>query len=195
MRTVLADIRSMVMDRGHGKFVYFVSAVLKVLLYPRIQAVILFRLSNVLYRWKLFPLAYFLQAVQGVISGAEIHPAARIGPGLCIIHSQGIVIGDRARIGRNFQCFQGVTVGDSRKDGLQPVIGDRVVATAGCKILGGISIGDDAVIGANAVVLIDVPANGVAVGVPARVVSARRTNDMPVTVPHDAETGQNGHKH
>src|SRR5580658_8840006 len=103
MRTVLADIRSMVMDRGHGKFVYFVSAVLKVLLYPRIQAVILFRLSSVLYRWKLFPLAYFFQALEGVIAGAEIHPAARIGPGFCIVHSHGIVIGDRACIGRNFQ--------------------------------------------------------------------------------------------
>jgi serine O-acetyltransferase len=185
----------MVMDRGHGKFVYFVSTVLKVLLYPRIQAVILFRMSAVVYRWKLFPLAYLLQAVQGIIAGAEIHPAARIGPGFCIVHSHGIVIGDRARIGSNFQCFQGVTVGDSRKDGLHPVIGDRVIATAGCKILGGISIGDDAVIGANAVLLIDVPANGVAVGVPARVLTRRRANDMAITVPRDVETGKNGHKH
>jgi len=168
----------MVMDRGHGKCVYFVSAVLKVLLYPRIQAVILFRMSSTCYRWKLLPLAYFLQAVQGVISGAEIHPAARIGPGFCIVHSQGIVIGDRALIGRNFQCFQGVTVGDSRKDGCQPVIGDRVVATAGCKILGGISIGDDAVIGANAVVLQDVPANSIAVGVPATI-RARKSAPQP----------------
>jgi serine O-acetyltransferase len=167
----MADIRSMVMDRGHGKLLFVVSAILKVLLYPRIQAVLLFRLSSVFYRWKVFPLAYFLQAIQGVIAGAEIHPAALIGPGLCLVHSHGIVIGDRVRIGRNFQCFQGVTVGDSGKDDRQPVLGDRVIATAGCKILGGISIGDDAVIGANAVVLIDVPANSVAVGVPARVLS------------------------
>jgi serine O-acetyltransferase len=185
----------MLFDRGHGKLVYFVSGILKVLLYPRIQAVILFRMSHALYRWKLFPLAYLLQAVQGVISGAEIHPAARIGPGLCLVHSQGIVIGDRAIIGRNFQCFQGVTVGDSRKDGRQPVIGDRVVATAGCKILGGIVVGDDAVIGANAVVLIDVPANGVAVGVPARILSGRMRNERFVTLPQETGSGQNGHNH
>ena len=175
MRTVVADIRSMVMDRGHGRFLYFVSVALKIILYPRIQAVILFRLSNACYRWKIVPAAYMLQAVQGIVAGAEIHPAATIGPGLCLVHSHGIVIGDRVRIGRNFQCFQGVTVGDSGKDDRQPVIGDRVVATAGCKILGGVTIGDGAVIGANAVVLIDVPANGVAVGVPARVLPAKQS--------------------
>jgi len=171
MRTVWADIRGMVFDRGHGRIAYVVSVVLKVLLFPRIQAVLLFRLSSVFYRWKLYPLAYLLQAIQGVIAGVEIHPAARIGPGLCLVHSHGVVIGDRVQIGEGFRCFQGVTVGDDGKDDRQPVMGDRVVASAGCKILGGISIGDGAVIGANAVVLIDVPAYQVAVGVPARVLN------------------------
>ena len=168
-----SDVRAMVVDRGGGALTYALSAALKVLLYPRIQAVLLFRISHALYGLKLTPLAYFLQALELSLAGAEIHPAAHIGPGLCLVHSNGVVIGDRARIGAHFICFQGVTVGDSGKGDGQPVLGDWVKAGAGAKILGGITIGEHAVIGANAVVLSDVPARGVAVGIPARVAKIR----------------------
>lgn len=164
-----ADIRGMVPDRGHGAPLYALSVVSKLLLYPRLQAVLLFRLSHALYRCKLTPLAFWLQSLELLLAGAEIHPAARIGPGFCLVHSNGVVIGDRAQIGAHFICFQGVTVGDSGKGDGQPVLGDWVKASAGAKILGGIAIGDHATIGANAVVLQDVPAYGVAVGIPARI--------------------------
>ncbi len=167
------DIRGMVVNRGGGRVGYAASVVLKLLLFPRLQAVLLFRLAHWLYRRRLTPLAYWLQAVVLRSSGAEIHPAAQIGPGFCLVHSSGVVIGDRARIGAHFICFHGVTVGDSGKGDGQPVLGDWVTASAGAKILGGITVGDRAVIGANSVVLSDIPASAVAVGSPARVARLR----------------------
>ena len=163
----------MVPDRGKGRSIYVLSVVLKVLLYPRIQVVLLFRLAHAAHHCGAVPVAQLMQAVGLLLSGAEIHPAAEIGPGLCLVHSSGIVIGDRARIGAHFICFQGVTVGDSGKDDGQPTIGEWVKASAGAKVLGGIHVGDRAVIGANAVILQDVPEGGVAVGVPARIVKIR----------------------
>jgi serine O-acetyltransferase len=171
-----SDLRAMIFDRGNGKVAYLASAVLKTILFPRIQVALLYRLSHLAYRWRLMPLAYLFQAIGLVLSGAEIHPAAKIGPFICLIHSSGIVIGDRVVIGQKFKCFQGVTVGDSGKNDGQPWIGDNVTLSAGAKVLGGIRIGHRAVVGANAVVLIDVPDGGVAVGVPARVV---KIDDAP----------------
>jgi serine O-acetyltransferase len=172
-----SDVRAMVVDRGGGPLLYALSVALKLLLFPRLQAVLLFRLSHALLQARLSPLAYWLQAVALCIAGAEIHPAASIGPGFCLVHSNGVVIGDRARIGAHFICFHGVTVGDSGKGDGQPTIGDWVRASAGAKILGGIEIGDHAVIGANSVVLCDVPARGVAVGIPARIAKVRGENE------------------
>ena len=170
---MVADLRGMVVDRGRGRVAYGLSAAAKLLLYPRIQVVLLFRLAHAAHRLGLVPVAQLFQGIGLVLSGAEIHPAAEIGPGLCLVHSSGIVIGDRSRIGAHFICFHGVTVGDSGKGDGQPTLGDWVTASAGAKLLGGITVGDRAVIGANAVVLQDVPAGGVAVGVPARVVKVR----------------------
>ncbi|HEY3329598.1 MAG TPA: hypothetical protein VGK19_06215 [Capsulimonadaceae bacterium] len=167
------DVRGMVVDRGQGRLGYVVSATLKIALYPRIRAVLLFRIANAFYKRRLGILAYAIQAHILKISGAELHPAANIGPGFCLVHSNGVVIGDRATIGAHFICMHQVTVGDSGKGGGQPTIGEWVTASAGSKILGGITVGDQAVIGANSVVLADVPPKGVAVGSPARVVKIR----------------------
>ncbi len=168
-----SDVRAMVPNRGRGPLIYALSVALKLLLFPRIQAVLLFRLSHALLEIHLSPLAYWLQAIGLSVAGAEIHPAARIGPGFCLVHSSGVVIGDRAQIGAHFICFHGVTVGDSGHGDGQPILGEWVKAGAGCKILGGIRIGDHAQIGANAVVLRDVPSRGVAVGIPARIAKIR----------------------
>lgn len=105
--------------------------------------------------------------------GAEIHPAAQIGPGFCLVHSAGVVISDRTRIGAHFICFQNVTVGDSGKGDGQPILGDWVTASAGAKILGGIRVGSGTTVGANSVVLQDAPAGSVAVGAPARIAKVR----------------------
>ncbi len=168
---VAADVRAMVLDRGRGRIVYALSVVAKVIVYPRIQTVILFRVAHEFQRRRLVLVSQLIQAIGLFLSGAEIHPAAQIGPGFCLVHSSGVVIGDRVIIGPRFICFHGVTVGDSgRHDGLQPTVGEGVNVSAGAKLVGGIHVGDGALIGANAVVLQDVPAGGVAVGVPARVV-------------------------
>lgn len=169
------DIRGMVLDRRKGSLIYALSVFLKVLFYPRIQAVLLFRLSHALYKLRLTAIAYAIQAWIVRLAGAEIHPAAQIGPGFCLVHSVGVVIGDRAQIGSHFICFHGVTVGDSGKGDGQPVLGDWVKASAGAKILGRVTIGEHAVVGANAVVLSDVPPYGVAVGIPARIAKIQYT--------------------
>ena len=163
-----ADIAFIINDWRGSRVLYAFEVMLKILLYPRLQSVILFRLSQACYQSRLSLVAYWLQGVGLRRTGAEIHPAAQIGPGFCLVHSAGVVIGNRARIGSYFTCFQNVTIGDLKGDG-QPEIGDWVTASAGAKILGGISVGAGTIIGANAVVLRDTPAGSVAVGIPARI--------------------------
>lgn len=172
-----ADLRGMVIHRGQPFWRYGLEVALKTLLYPRIRCVLLFRLSQGAWRWRLSPLAYFLMGRGLRIAGAEIHPAAQIGPGFCLVHSSGVVIGDRVRIGAHFICFQGVTVGDSGRGDGQPRLGNWVCAGAGAKILGGIAVGSGATIGANSVVLRDLPPGAVAVGAPARVASVKPVNE------------------
>lgn len=118
-----------------------------------------------------FSLAYkILFALVRAASGAEIPCETRVGRGLRIDHSHGIVVSGDAWLGDEVVLRNGVTIG-LRRAGVRgsPVIGHRVDIGAGAKILGTISVGDDACIGANAVVLCDVPANSIAVGVPARI--------------------------
>ena len=173
---VRADVRGMIIDRGRPRALYALEIALKIALYPRIRCVLLFRLAQLCWRCRLSPLAYLLMGRGLAIAGAEVHPGARIGPGFCLVHSGGVVIGDRARIGAHFICFQGVTVGDSGRGDGQPTLGNWVTAGAGAKILGGISVGSGATIGANSVVLRDIPPGGVAVGAPARVARVRAVN-------------------
>jgi serine O-acetyltransferase len=110
-----------------------------------------------------------------IVTGADIPLHSQLGGGLLLPHPNGIVIHPEARIGPNCLIFQQVTAGTRGGDGA-PVIGGHVDIGAGAKILGAVTIGDHAVIGANAVVLTDVPANCIAVGVPA-VVQPRREAD------------------
>lgn len=106
------------------------------------------------------------------LTGIEIHPGARIGRNLFIDHGMGIVIGETAEIGNNCILYHQVTLGGTGKDRgkRHPTLGDRVFVSAGAKILGSVSIGSGSKIGANAVVLIDVPPNATAVGIPAKVI-------------------------
>lgn len=168
-----ADLEGMIIDQGFARPKYALEILVKTLLFPRIRCVLLFRLSQFFYRNRLSPIAYWLMGIELKIAGAEIHPAAQIGPGFCLVHSNGVVIGEKARIGSHFICFQGVTIGDSGKEDGQPRICNWVAASAGAKVLGGIDIGAGAIIGANSVALRSVPTGGVAVGAPARTVRTR----------------------
>jgi serine O-acetyltransferase len=127
-----------------------------------------------------FSFAYkVLFALVRAASGAEVPCEARIGRGLRIDHSHGIVISGDAWLGDDVILRNGVTIGLRRRQLRgSPVIGHRVDIGAGAKILGTIRVGDDVSIGANAVVLIDVPANSIAVGVPARVSAKKGVEDQ-----------------
>lgn len=164
---MISDIRAMVPARKG--LIGAMICIFKVFTYPRIWAVLLHRMAHFCQKIRLIPIAYILHTIQQVTSGAEIHPAAEVGPGWCLYHSQGLVMGDKVRVGQAFRCFQGVTIGDDGRRAGQPVIGNRVTIFAGAKVLGPVVLGDDAIVGANAVVLCDVPAGHVAVGIPAKV--------------------------
>ena len=97
-----------------------------------------------------------------------LSPEAKIGDGLHMMHFLGIVIGSGVVIGNNCTIYQQVTIG--KEKGKFPKIGDNVIIYSGAKILGGVTIGDNSIIGANAVVITDVPENSIAVGVPARII-------------------------
>ena len=110
-------------------------------------------------------------------TGIEIHPGAKIGKGLVIDHGMGVVIGETAEIGDDVLLYHGVTLGGTGKDKgkRHPTLGNNVVIGAGAKVLGPIYIGSNAKIGANSVVLKDVPCGATAVGIPAKnIVKPRR---------------------
>ena len=133
---------------------------------PAIGAMILFRLGQAAYpRRATRPLAHWCKARAIRIAGAELHPAAQIGPGFALVHSVGIVIGHEVVAGRDLVVYQGATIGHGGAGQGQPTIGDGVRIGAGAKVLGPIHIGDGARIGANAVVLADVPSGQTVVGV------------------------------
>lgn len=136
--------------------------------------VMLYRLAHFLYGHHIPLLPYILRAWGVVIFSADISPSARIGKAFRIAHSVGIVIGESAIIGDNFECFQNVTIGgrDREANGFtMPQIGNNVSIFAGACILGPIIIGDNVSVGANSVVLCDIDSNTVVAGVPAKIVN------------------------
>ncbi|HZN49619.1 MAG TPA: serine O-acetyltransferase [Methylomirabilota bacterium] len=145
---------------------------LEVLLcYPGVHALAFHRFGHAMWRrgWKI-P-ARFLSHVSRFFTGIEIHPAAKLGPGLFIDHGMGVVIGETAEVGENVTLLQGVTLGGTslKREKRHPTLGNNVVVGAGAKIIGGFKIGDGSRIGAGSVVVREVPTNSVVVGVPGRV--------------------------
>ena len=140
------------------------------LLYPTIHALIAYRISHYLYINKLFFLARIISQISRFFTGIEIHPGAKIGRGLVIDHGMGVVIGETAEIGDNVLLYHGVTLGGTGKDKgkRHPTVGNNVVIGAGAKVLGPIYIGSNSKIGANSVVLNNVPEGATAVGIPAK---------------------------
>lgn len=151
------------------------SALEVLLLYSSMQAIILYRLAHKLYNKKLYFFARIVSQFGRFFTGIEIHPGAKIGKGLFIDHGMGVVIGETAEVGDNVTIYHGVTLGGTGKDNgkRHPTVGNNVVIGAGAKILGPIYIGKAARIGANAVVLKDVPCNSTAVGIPAKIISVK----------------------
>jgi serine O-acetyltransferase len=152
------------------------------LLYPSIHVMIYHRIAHALYKRKFFFIARLLSQLARFFTGVEIHPGAKIGKGLFIDHGMGVVIGETTEIGDNVTIYHGVTLGGTGKEKgkRHPTIGDNVVIGAGAKVLGPIKIGNTAKIGANTVVLTDVPANATAVGVPARILLGKPTSIIEI---------------
>lgn len=142
------------------------------LLYSGVHAVLYYRLAHWLHRHQLCFLARFVSQWSRFWTGVEIHPGAVIGRRLVIDHGAGIVIGETAELGDDVLLYQQVTLGGTGKDmgKRHPTLGSNVMVGAGAKVLGPITIHDNARIAAGAVVLQDVPANATAVGVPAQIV-------------------------
>ncbi len=127
-------------------------------LYPGPKAIALHRIANYLYRRELFFLARLVAEISRWLTGIEIHPGAQIGRRLVIDHGMGVVIGETATVGDDCIIFHGTTLGGVRFDSVKrhPTVHNRVLIGAGAKVLGPITVGENARIGANAVVLRDV---------------------------------------
>lgn len=154
----------------------------EVFLYPSFHAILWHRVAHALYTRKCFLPARLISQLSAHFTGIEIHPGARIGKGLFIDHGHGVVIGETAILGDNVTLYQGVTLGGTGKEHgkRHPTIGNNVMISAGAKVLGSFTVGDNSKIGAGSVVLHEVPPNSTVVGVPGRVV--KRDN---VRIPQD----------
>ena len=155
-----------------------------VFLYPSFQVMLAYRLSHILWRMRLWFIARLIMQIARLLTGVEIHPAAKIGPGFFVDHGMGTVIGETAEIGRDVTLYHDVTLGgvmpavDSDKQRAakrHPTLGDYVIVGAGAQILGPITVHRCARVGGNSVVTKDVPEAATVVGVPARQMSKTTT--------------------
>mgnify|MGYP006198973485 FL=1 len=138
--------------------------------YPGLHALLIYKLANLLWKLKLTFIAKTISYLARVLTGIEIHPAAKIGKHLFIDHGHGVVIGETSAIGNNVLIYHGVTLGGTslNKGKRHPTIEDEVIIGAGAKILGPINIGKGARVGANAVVTKNVTSYDTVMGIPAK---------------------------
>lgn len=143
--------------------------------YPGIKAVLLYRISHFFWKIGMPFVPRYLSEIARHLTGIEIHPGAEIGSEFFIDHGGAVVIGETSIVGNNVTVYQGVVLGGVSTESVKrhPTLGDNIVVGTGAKLLGPITIGDNVRIGANSVVVIDVPPNSVVVGVPGRIVSRK----------------------
>ena len=143
-----------------------------VMTYSGLHAIWSYLIANWFFKKKMYFIARSISQISRFFTGVGIHPGATIGKRLFIDHGMGIVIGETCRIGNNVTIYQGVTLGGTGKERgkRHPDIGDNVLIAAGAKVLGNIEVGSNVNIGANSVVLKDVPDYSTVVGIPGRIV-------------------------
>ena len=146
-----------------------------VLCYPGYHAILFYRFSNAAWRHKWFLAGRWISHLGRFLTGIEIHPGAMIGRRFFIDHGMGVVIGETSEVGDDVTLYQGVTLGGTslEKGKRHPTLGNGVIVGSGAQILGPLNVGEAARIGANAVVLQDVPKGATMVGIPAKIVMGR----------------------
>ena len=168
--TIRVDLRQKAQwcyeSQSHG-------AILKVLLTDGTFAMVLYRLMQWSRRWHLKPVEMFFNKLNAICNNCIIGRGAEFGPGFVLIHATGVVINGTVKGGSNVFIEHQVTIGAERR--ASPVIGSDVFIGAGAKVIGAVTIGDGARIGANAVVIEDVPSHCTVVGIPARIVRRRES--------------------
>jgi len=148
--------------------------------YPGVHAIVIYRIAHRLWRRQWRFSARFLSYIARIWTSIDIHPGAHIGRRFFIDHGSGVVIGETAELGNDVTLYHGVTLGGTSwsKGKRHPTLGDAVVVGAGAKILGPITLGAHAKVGANSVVIRDVPAQRTVVGIPAKVVQVDKVANL-----------------
>ena len=171
-----------------------------ILTYPGVKAIFFHKISNFFAIAKFDIVARVISQFSRFLTGIEIHPKAKIGKNLFIDHGMGVVIGETSEIGDNVTIYHMVTLGgispsinsDSQREiKRHPTLMDNVVVGSGAQILGPITIGKNAKVGANAVVTKDVPDNAVMIGIPARNVGTSSGEFKPYAVTEDSKENNN----
>lgn len=139
-----------------------------ILLYPGFHVLVWHKINHFLYNKRLYFISRLLSQLARFLTGIEIHPGATIGKRLFIDHGTGIVIGETSIIGNDCTIYHGVTLGGTGKEKKKrhPTLKNNVIVGCGAKVLGNITISDNVKIGANSVVLKDIPSNSTVVGIP-----------------------------
>ncbi len=155
-------------------------------LYSGFHAVFIHRINHLFYRLKIPVLPRFLSQLARFLTGIEIHPGAKLGPGFFIDHGMGVVIGETTETGKDVTLYQGATLGGTgRERGKRhPTLGDNVVIGAGAKVLGNIKLGNNVKVGAGSVVVHSVPDNCTVVGVPAEIVRKEGKKVSGISLDH-----------
>ena len=165
-----------------------------ILTYPGVKAVFMHKIANFFAIAKFDLIARIISQFSRFMTGIEIHPKARIGKNLFIDHGMGVVIGETSDIGDNVTIYHMVTLGgispsinsnDQREVKRHPTLQDNVVVGSGAQVLGPITIGKNAKIGANAVVTKNVPENGIMIGIPAKNVGTATEEFKPYGINND----------
>ncbi len=160
--------------------------------YPGLHALVLHRRAHWFWNNGFKWLGRFVSNLARFLTGIEIHPGAKIGQRVFFDHAMGVVVGETAEIGDGCTIYQGVTLGGTslyKGTKRHPTLGKNVVVSAGAKVLGGFTVGDNAKIGSNAVVIKPVPAGATAVGIPARIIlapTADYSGDAALATPFSA---------
>ncbi|MCI1274019.1 MAG: serine O-acetyltransferase [Clostridiaceae bacterium] len=146
-----------------------------ILCYPGLHAIIAYRLAHKLYKWHIPLIPRMISYITRIITGIEIHPAARIGRRFFIDHGEGVVIGETTEIGDDVLLYQQVTLGGTGKEHgkRHPTLGNGVIVGAGAKVLGNITLGNHVRVGAGSVVVDDVPEYATVVGIPGKIVKMK----------------------